>query len=103
MLISKGKLIQGCLKGEVAIITGAGRGIGYEAARALIWLGARVAIAEVNDKTGKTAFESLEKELGEDNALFVKTDVGSEKDVERLSEEVHKEWGKVDARAARYI
>jgi NAD(P)-dependent dehydrogenase (short-subunit alcohol dehydrogenase family) len=96
MLISKGKLPQGFLKDEVAIVTGAGRGIGYEAARALIWLGAKVVIAEVNDKTGKTAFESLEKEFGEGNALFVKTDVGSEKDVERLAEEVRKKWGKVD-------
>ena len=96
MLISKGKLVRGCLKDEVAIVTGAGRGIGYEAARALIWLGARVVIAEVNDKTGKTAFESLEKEFGEDNTLSVKMDVGSEKEVERLSEEVHKKWGKVD-------
>jgi len=96
MLISRGKLVQGFLKGEVAIVTGSGRGIGYEAARALIWLGAKAIIAEVDDKTGKTAFESLEKEFGEDNALFVKTDVGSEKDVKRLSEEAHKKWGKVD-------
>jgi NAD(P)-dependent dehydrogenase (short-subunit alcohol dehydrogenase family) len=96
MLISKGKLVRGCLKDEVAIVTGAGRGIGYEAARALIWLGARVVIAEVNDKTGRTAFENLEKEFGEGNALFVKTDVGSQKDVERLSEEICKKWGKVD-------
>lgn len=42
MLISKGKLPQGFLKDEVAIVTGAGRGIGYEAARALIWLKARL-------------------------------------------------------------
>jgi len=96
MLISKGKLAQGFLKDEVAIVTGAGRGIGYEAARALIWLGAKVVIAEVNDETGKTAFEILEKEFGKGNALFVKTDVGRERDVGRLSEEVHKKWGKVD-------
>jgi NAD(P)-dependent dehydrogenase (short-subunit alcohol dehydrogenase family) len=96
MLISKGKLSQGFLKDEVAIVTGAGRGIGYEAARALAWLGAKVVIAEVNDKTGKTAFENLEREFGEGNALLVKMDVGSEKDVERLSEEAHKKWGKVD-------
>jgi NAD(P)-dependent dehydrogenase (short-subunit alcohol dehydrogenase family) len=96
MLISQGKLPQGFLKDEVAVVTGAGRGIGYEAARALIWLGAKVAIAEVNDETGKTAFESLEKEFGEGRALFVKTDIGDEKDIESLSEEIHKKWGKVD-------
>ena len=30
------------LRGEVVIVTGAGGGIGYEAARALLWLGANV-------------------------------------------------------------
>ena len=33
MIVSKGNLTQDSLKGEVAIVTGAGRGIGYEAAR----------------------------------------------------------------------
>jgi NAD(P)-dependent dehydrogenase (short-subunit alcohol dehydrogenase family) len=96
MLISKGRLGQGSLRDEVAIVTGAGRGIGYEAARALIWLGANVAIAEINDKTGEAAAVSLEKELEEGRAIFVKTDVGSEKDVERLAEKVLRKWGKVD-------
>jgi NAD(P)-dependent dehydrogenase (short-subunit alcohol dehydrogenase family) len=39
MLIEKGKLTPGLLSGKVAIVTGAGRGIGFESARALIWLG----------------------------------------------------------------
>jgi NAD(P)-dependent dehydrogenase (short-subunit alcohol dehydrogenase family) len=47
MLITKGNLAPNALKGEVAIVTGAGRGIGYEAARALIWLGANVARRQV--------------------------------------------------------
>lgn len=34
------------LAGKVAIVTGAGRGIGRELARALAWLGAKVIIAE---------------------------------------------------------
>lgn len=46
MIVSKGNLTQDSLKGEVAIVTGAGRGIGYEAARALVWLGASVVIAD---------------------------------------------------------
>ena len=35
------------MKNKVAIITGAGRGIGKELARALAWLGAKVIIAEI--------------------------------------------------------
>jgi len=36
MLISKGSFNQNTLKGKVAIVTGAGRGIGFEAARTLV-------------------------------------------------------------------
>jgi NAD(P)-dependent dehydrogenase (short-subunit alcohol dehydrogenase family) len=41
MLISEGNLPRDSLEGEVVVVTGAGRGIGYEEARALIWLGTR--------------------------------------------------------------
>jgi NAD(P)-dependent dehydrogenase (short-subunit alcohol dehydrogenase family) len=64
VLISEGNLPHDSLQGNVAVVTGAGRGIGYEAARALIWLGAKVVIADVNEKNGKTAAEIFEKEFG---------------------------------------
>ena len=67
------------MKGEVDIVTGAGRGIGYEAARALVWLGASVVIAEINDKNGKAAEENINKEFGAEKAFFFKTDIGNEK------------------------
>ncbi len=53
MLISTGSLTRQSLAGQAAVVTGAGGGIGYEAARALIWLGARVVVAEIDSKTGK--------------------------------------------------
>jgi len=96
MLVSESTLTQDSLKDQVVVITGAGRGIGYEAARALVWLGANVVIAEIDEETGKSAADNLEREFGEDKALFVKTDVGSDKDVENLAEEVLGKWGKVD-------
>jgi NAD(P)-dependent dehydrogenase (short-subunit alcohol dehydrogenase family) len=96
MLISEGNLSKDMLKGDVAIVTGAGRGVGYEAARALVWLGASVVIAEINEKNGKAAVEKLEKEFGVGKALFVKTDIANQKDIEKLVKEVIKKWGKVD-------
>ncbi len=96
MLIGKSRLVPNSLKGEVAIVTGAGRGIGLETARALVWLGVKVVIAEINEKDGNVAVEHLKKEFGEAKALFIKTDVSSEKDIEKLSKEILKEWGKVD-------
>jgi NAD(P)-dependent dehydrogenase (short-subunit alcohol dehydrogenase family) len=53
MLISKGNLTLDSFKGEVAIVTGAGRGISFEASRRLVWLGAKVVIAEIYEKNGK--------------------------------------------------
>lgn len=63
MIVSKGNLTQDSLKGEVALVTGAGRGIGFEAARALIWLGANVIIAEIDEKNGKAAEDTINKEF----------------------------------------
>jgi NAD(P)-dependent dehydrogenase (short-subunit alcohol dehydrogenase family) len=57
MTISKSNFNKDTLKDEVAVVTGAGRGIGYEAARALVWLGAKVVIAEINEENGKAAEE----------------------------------------------
>jgi NAD(P)-dependent dehydrogenase (short-subunit alcohol dehydrogenase family) len=96
MLIGKGNLTQDSLKGEVAVVTGAGPGIGFEAARSLVWLGANVVIAEIDEKNGKAAEEKINKEFGADKAWFVKTDIGNEKDIDKLSEVALKKFNKVD-------
>jgi len=44
MLISTGALTRICLNGQIAIVTVAGRGIGFEACRSLIWLAALVTL-----------------------------------------------------------
>ena len=96
MLIGKGNLAHDSLKGEVAVVTGGGRGIGFEAARSLVWLGANVVIAEIDEKNGKAAEEKINKEFGAGKALFVKTDIGNEKDIDKLSEAALKKFSKVD-------
>lgn len=84
------------LQGETVIVTGAGGGIGYEAARALLWLGATVIIAEINHLNGRKAEISLEKEFGKDRVLFVHTDVGDESSVRNLYKLSILAFGKVD-------
>jgi NAD(P)-dependent dehydrogenase (short-subunit alcohol dehydrogenase family) len=96
MIISKANLAATTLTGEVAVVTGAGRGIGYETAKALVWLGANVVIAEIDDKNGKTAEEAINEEFGAGKAFFVKTDIGSEKDIDQLSQAAQQKFGKVD-------
>jgi NAD(P)-dependent dehydrogenase (short-subunit alcohol dehydrogenase family) len=96
MLIGSGTLDRESLAGQVAVVTGAGGGIGYEAARSLAWLGARVVIAEINAAAGRSAAARIEEELGPGSALFVHTDVGSERDVARLAKKARRACGKVD-------
>lgn len=96
MLISTGKLTQQSLAGKIAVVTGAGGGIGYEACRSLIWLGARTVVAEINKKIGQEAVQKLNNEFGPDSAFFIQTDVGDEKNVQKLSKEAIHHYGQVD-------
>ncbi len=92
-----GNLKQDSLKNKVVIVTGAGRGIGYETARALLWLGAKVIIAEINEENGNDAVTTLEAEFGPNKVLFVKTDIRNEKEIAKLEKVAIKNFNKVDA------
>jgi NAD(P)-dependent dehydrogenase (short-subunit alcohol dehydrogenase family) len=96
MLIAKGRFDRQSLAGKVAIVTGAGGGIGYEAARALLWLGASVVIAEIDKLSGKQAEESLNDEFGSGSTLFVRTDVGDEDSVRNAKKKSIRKFRKVD-------
>ena len=96
-VISEFGLKQDTLQGETVIVTGAGGGIGYEAARALLWLGANVVIAEIHQPSGRKAEVALEREFGKDRVLFVATDVGEEDSVRHLYSLAVLAYGKVDA------
>jgi NAD(P)-dependent dehydrogenase (short-subunit alcohol dehydrogenase family) len=97
MVISLLGLKPDALHGETVIVTGAGGGIGYEAARALLWLGANVVIAEINHQNGRQAECKLETEFGKERVLFVHTDVGEEASVKNLYNLSVLAFGKVDA------
>jgi NAD(P)-dependent dehydrogenase (short-subunit alcohol dehydrogenase family) len=96
MIISQLGLISDALRGETVIVTGAGGGIGYEAARALLWLGANVVIAEINPETGGSAKTLLAQAFSADRILFVPTDVGDEASVQNLYQQCMVRFGKVD-------
>ena len=61
------------LDGRVALVTGAGQGIGRAYALALAEAGADVAVCDLNDRTGRLVAEEIAA-LGR-KAVFVKTDV----------------------------
>ncbi|MBK9143145.1 MAG: 3-oxoacyl-[acyl-carrier-protein] reductase [Candidatus Melainabacteria bacterium] len=82
------------LTDKVAIVTGSGRGIGRAIAEKLLSAGARVVISDINEETCKTTAAELASEGGQ--TLGVVCDVTSSESIEKLVEQVHKEWGSID-------
>jgi NAD(P)-dependent dehydrogenase (short-subunit alcohol dehydrogenase family) len=96
MLIESGSLGRGALDGEVVVVTGAGHGIGVEAARSLLCLGAAVVIAEIDAEAGQDACARLASEWPAADIDFVQTDVGDATSVRHLIDHVSARFGKVD-------
>jgi NAD(P)-dependent dehydrogenase (short-subunit alcohol dehydrogenase family) len=82
------------LKDNVAIITGAGQGIGEAYATRFAQEGARVAVADINADKGEAVAANLRK-TGAD-AIFVKVDVSNEDDTRKMAKTVADKWGRID-------
>lgn len=82
------------LKDKVAIVTGAGSGIGQAIAILFAEEGAKVAVADVNAGSGKATVEDILEAGGE--AVFLKTDVSKGSEVKALVDGTIKHWGRLD-------
>ncbi len=80
----------GRLEGKVAIVTGAGSGIGAASARRFHAEGAKVVLADISGQE-----EAIAKELGE-GALAVHTDVSQSESVQALIAATEKAFGRLD-------
>ena len=78
------------IDGKSAMITGGASGLGSATVRKLHSLGAKVLIADLNQKAG----QALESELGE-GALFIETDVTRDASVKRAVEDAVNQHGGV--------
>lgn len=82
------------LKGKVAIITGARRGMGRTHALVLAKAGAKVVVSDISLEDCEKVVNEIEKADGE--AMAVKCDVTNKQEVDEMVKKTIKKWGKID-------
>jgi len=82
------------LEDKVAIITGAGSGIGAATARLFAKEGAKIVVADWSEKGGQKIIEEIKTIGGE--AVFVKTDVSRAADIDAMVTKCVEAFGKLD-------
>jgi len=82
------------LNGKVAIITGAGKGMGEADSIKLAKAGAKIVLADIDVASCEKVAEKIKKDRGE--ALVVKCDQSKKADVDNVVAEAIKKFGKID-------
>ena len=82
------------MKGKVALVTGAGSGIGQATALAFARCGAKVAVVDVNKEGGAETVEHITSAGGE--SLFIEADVAHEAQVREMVEQTVAAFGRLD-------
>jgi NAD(P)-dependent dehydrogenase (short-subunit alcohol dehydrogenase family) len=82
------------LERKVALITGAGSGIGRETALLFSREGARIVVVDVNDPAGQAVVEELRGAGGE--AVYVHADVSKAADAEAMIRTAEESFGRLD-------
>ena len=82
------------LSGKVAIVTGAGRGIGRGTALELAKAGARVVLAGIGEESIGRVKGEIDAMGGE--AFTVKTDISRWEDAQRLAKKTQERYGRID-------
>lgn len=82
------------VSGKVAIVTGAGSGMGKAIAKTFAENGMKVVIADFNEQTGKAVADLITAEGGD--AAFIKTDVSKEDSVKAMVAFAVEKYGRLD-------
>ena len=84
----------GRVKGKVALVTGAGSGIGRATALTFAREGAKVAVADIDSDGGEETVRMIKD--NRNDATFISVDVSQESDVETMVNKVVSAYGRLD-------
>ena len=84
----------GMFQGKVAVVTGAGLGLGRASAMAFAREGARVVVADIDAANGQKTVDMIKKAKGE--AMFLKVDVSKSADVQAMVDKTVAAYGRLD-------
>ncbi len=82
------------LKGKVAVVTGARRGMGRMHSLKLAQAGAKVVVSDISKEDCEKVVKEIENQGGE--AIAVKCDISQKEEAEALIQKAVDEWGTVD-------
>ncbi|MFB0537974.1 MAG: SDR family NAD(P)-dependent oxidoreductase [Anaerolineae bacterium] len=82
------------LEKKVAVVTGAGKGIGQGIAKVFSQEGAKVAVIDWDEEAGKKTAEEIRQSGGD--ALFVNCDVSNEEQVKAMVQATLDKYGRID-------
>ena len=82
------------LENKVAIVTGAGKGIGWGIAKVFSKEGAKVVVVDWDEEAGKKTAEEIRQSGGD--ALFVNCDVSNEEQVKAMVQATLDKYGRID-------
>ena len=82
------------LENKVALVTGAGSGIGKSIAISYAKEGAKVILNDINESNGQSVVDQIKSKGGE--AFFIEADVSKEEEVQNLVQKTVVKYGKLD-------
>ena len=82
------------LRGKVAVVTGAGKGMGAADSKKLAEAGAKIVLCDVDITSCQQVADEIKKMRGE--AIVVKCDVSKKSDIDNVVAEALKKFGKID-------